>query len=120
MKSIKIINVSIPILLLIVSGFVFVNCNNKNETAKKSSRKPLSAIEKLAIIKKWESSSSGRIFKKWEASPAGKKVYANEAKIRKSITDFSNMDGLVTSLSLPPGSIWVTPDTWENNTFGKL
>jgi hypothetical protein len=31
-------------------------------------------------------------------------VYAAEAKIRKNITDSTNMEGVVTSLSLPPGS----------------
>jgi hypothetical protein len=41
---------------------------------------------------------------KWEASPAGKKVYASEAKIRQSIKNYTNMEGVVTSLSLPPGS----------------
>jgi hypothetical protein len=44
------------------------------------------------------------MYKKWEASAAGKKVYASEAKIRKSISDYTNMAGVVTSLSLPPGS----------------
>ena len=42
--------------------------------------------------------------KKWEASIVGKKVYAAEAKIRKSIREYTNMEGVVTSLSLPPGS----------------
>jgi hypothetical protein len=31
-------------------------------------------------------------------------VYAAEAKIRKHITDSTNMEAVVTSLSLPPGS----------------
>jgi hypothetical protein len=44
------------------------------------------------------------MYKQWEASPAGQKVYAAEAKIRKNITDSTNMEGVVTSLSLPPGS----------------
>ncbi len=44
------------------------------------------------------------MYKKWEASPAGKKVYAAEAKIRKHISAFTNMEAVVTSLSLPPGS----------------
>ena len=44
-------------------------------------------------------------FKKWEASPAGKKVYAAEAKIRRHIKDSTNMEAVVTSLSLPPGSL---------------
>jgi hypothetical protein len=33
-----------------------------------------------------------------------KKVYAGEAKIRKSIREFTNMEALVSNLSLPPGS----------------
>jgi hypothetical protein len=31
-------------------------------------------------------------------------VYAAEAKIRKHIEDYTSMEGVVTSLSLPPGS----------------
>jgi hypothetical protein len=54
--------------------------------------------------KKWEATPDGINFKKWEASPAGKKVYSAEAKIRKHLKDFTNMEAVVTSLSLPPGS----------------
>jgi len=43
-------------------------------------------------------------YKKWEASPEGKKVLAGAAKIRKHISAFTNMEAVVTSLSLPPGS----------------
>ncbi len=46
----------------------------------------------------------GIMYKKWQTSPAGKKVYAGEAKIRKHLSAFTNMDAVVTSLSLPPGS----------------
>ena len=37
-------------------------------------------------------------------SPEGKEVYDDEAKIRKHISAFSNMEAVVTSLSIPPGS----------------
>ena len=90
--------------LFVVSGLVFANRDIKNETSKKSITKPLSAAERKAILKKWEASPDGIMYKKWEASPAGKKVYAAEAKIWKHITDSTNMEGVVTSLSLPPGS----------------
>ena len=81
----------IQILLLIVSsGQLFANSEIKNDTK--------------AALKKWEATPDGIIFKKWEASPAGKKVYASEAKIRKSIREYTNMEGVVTSLSLPSGS----------------
>lgn len=100
--------------LVVVSGLVFsfapfafgsgANREIKNETSKKSIPKPLSAAEREASRKKWEATPDGIMFKKWEASPAGKKIYAAEAKIRKSIMDSINMEGVVTSLSLPPGS----------------
>ena len=90
--------------LVVVSGLVFANREIKNETSKKSTPKPLSAAEREAAMKKWEATPDGIMYKKWEASPAGKKVHAGEAKIRKSIRNYTNMEGVVTSLSLPPGS----------------
>ncbi len=90
--------------LVVVSGLVFANRETKNETSEKSTPKPLSAAESKAELKKWEATPAGIMYKKWEASPAGKKVYAAEAKIRKHISAFTNMEAVVTSLSLPPGS----------------
>ena len=90
--------------LVVVSGLVLANREIKNEASKKSTSKPLSAAERKAALKKWEATPDGINFKKWEASPAGKKVYAAEAKIRKHISAFTNMEAVVTSLSLPPGS----------------
>ena len=90
--------------LVVVSGLVFANREIKNETSKKSTQKPLSAAERQAELKKWEATPDGIMYKKWQASPAGKKVYAGEAKIRTSIRNYTNMEGVVTSLSLPPGS----------------
>jgi hypothetical protein len=90
--------------LVVVSGLVFANREIKNETSKKSIPEPLSAAERNDALKQWEATPAGIMYKKWEASPAGKKVYAAEAKIWKSITDSANMEGVVTSLSLPPGS----------------
>lgn len=100
--------------LVIVSGLVLsfsplafgsgANREIKNETSKKSIPKTLNAAERKATLKKWEATPDGIMYKKWEASPAGKKVHASAAKIRKSIRDYTNMEGVVTSLSLPPGS----------------
>ena len=90
--------------LVVVSGLVFANREIKNETSEKSIQKPLSAAEKKAALKKWEATPAGIMYKKWEASPAGKKVYAAEEKIWKQLKDYTNMEGVVTSLSLPPGS----------------
>ncbi len=90
--------------LVVVSGLVFANREIKNETSKKSTPKPLSAAESKAELKKWEATPEGIKYKKWEASPEGKKVLAGAAKIRKHISDSTNMEAVVTSLSLPPGS----------------
>ncbi|GGF13749.1 hypothetical protein [Flavobacterium limi] len=100
--------------LVVVSGLVFsldlfakspgANHEIKNQTSKNSIPKPLSTAEKKAGLKKWEATPDGIMFKKWEASPAGKKVYAAEAKIRKSIKEYSDIEAVITSLSLPPDS----------------
>lgn len=90
--------------LVVVSGLVLANREIKNEASKKSASKPLSAAEKKAALKKWEATPDGIKYKEWQASPEGKKVYAGEAKIRKNLNAFSNMEAVVTSLSLPPGS----------------
>ncbi|WP_206023249.1 hypothetical protein [Runella sp. CRIBMP] len=113
-KNIKKIIYALLLPLVVVSGAVFANREIKNETSKKSIPKPsggvpsggvpLSTAERNAALKKWEATPDGVMFKKWEASPAGKKVYAGEAKIRKHISAFTNMEAVVTSLSLPLGS----------------
>lgn len=90
--------------LIVVSGFLFANREIKNKTPNKQSQKPLSAAERNAEMKKWEATPSGKKFKEWEVSPRGKKVYAAEAKIRKHLKEYTNMEAVVTSLSLPPGS----------------
>ena len=103
-KNMKKVIYALILSLVVVSGLVFANREFKNETSNKSTPKPLSADERKAELKKWEATPAGIMYKKWEASPAGKKVYAAEAKIRKHIEDYTNMEGVVTSLSLPPGS----------------
>lgn len=92
------------LLLVVVSGLVFANREIKNETSKKPIPKPLSAAEREAELKKWEGTPAGIMYKEWEASPAGEKVHDAEVKISTHIKDYTNMEGIVTSLSLPPGS----------------
>ena len=75
--------------IYLISSSAFVNFD-KNKEAVKS-----------AALKKWEATPEGIFFKKWEASPAGKKVIESTSKIRKSINEFSGMEAVVTSLSLP-------------------
>jgi hypothetical protein len=104
-KNMKKIIYALILPLVVVSGLVFANHEIKNEASKKSTSKPLSAAEMKAALKKWEATPDGIKYKKWEASPEGKKVYAGAAKIRKHIRDYTNMEGVITSLSLPPGSL---------------
>ncbi len=92
------------VALVVVSGLVFANRETKIETTKKATPKPLSTAEMNIELKKWEATSAGKEFKKWETSPEGKKVLAGAAKISKQISASTNMDAVVTSLSLPPGS----------------
>ena len=91
--------------LLVVSGLVLANREIKNETSKKSTAKPLSAAEKEAALKKWEATPDGIKFSKWKVSPEGQRVLAGAAKIRNHISASTNMEAVVTSLSLPPGSL---------------
>jgi hypothetical protein len=93
------------LILVVVSGLVLANHQTKKETTKKTFLKPLSTAENEAERKRWEATPDGINYKKWEISAAGKKVYNAEAKIKKHITDSTNMEAVVTSLSLPPGSL---------------
>ncbi len=92
------------VTLIVATGLVFANRAINNETSKKLIPKPISADEKKAAMEQWEATPEGIMYKKWELSPAGKKVFAAAAKISKAVNDSSNMEGVVTSLSLPPGS----------------
>lgn len=90
--------------MLVISGLVFANREIKNEKPKELASKPSLTVEKDAELKKWEAGPDGITYKKWEVSAAGKKVSTSEAKIKKSINEFTNMEAVVTSLSLPKGS----------------
>jgi hypothetical protein len=103
-KNMKKVIYALILPLVVVSGLVFANREIKNETSKKSIPKPPSAAEREAYMKQWYATPEGIKFKKWEESPAGKKVYASEAKISKSLRDYTHMEAVITSLSLPPGS----------------
>ena len=103
-KNMKKVIYALILSLVVVSGLVFANREIKHETPKRSTSKPLSAAEKKAELKRWEATPDGIKYKEWEASPSGKKVYAAEAKIRRDVSAFTNMEAVVTALSLTPGS----------------
>lgn len=88
--------------LVVVSGLVFANREVKHET--KSSPKSSSDADIKAGLEsreKWKNSPDGIRFHEWEVSPEGKKVSASHDKIRKSIEAFTNMEAVVTAVSLP-------------------
>ena len=103
-KNMKKIIYALIVALVVVSGLVFANREIKKETTKKSTPKPLAAAEMKTELKKWEATPDGMKYKKWEASPEGKKVLAGAAKIWNQVSASANMEAVVTSLSLPPGS----------------
>jgi hypothetical protein len=83
--------------LAVVTGLVFASHKTKNA-------RPLSAAEKKAELKKWEATPAGINFKKWEVSPEGINVLARAAEIRSQVRDATDMEAVVTSLSLPAGA----------------
>ncbi len=95
---------SLILLLIVISGLVFANRENNNKISYKPVPKPLTATEMKLARKKWEASPDGISYKKWEKSPEGRKVLASEAKIKKPIFDYTDMKGIVTSISLPSGA----------------
>lgn len=92
------------VLLVVISGLVFANRTSTNEIAAKSIPKPVAPAGCNTAMKEWEATPAGLMYKKWEAFATGKKVYAAEATIIEHINAFTNMEAVVTFLSLPPGS----------------
>lgn len=90
--------------LIVIGGIVFASRQIKNETPQESTPKVLAAAEMKDQMKKWVATPDGIKFKKWQASPEGRKVLASAAKLRRHVSDSVNMEAVVTSLSLPPGS----------------
>lgn len=91
-------------LLVVVSGLVFANLQIKNETYEISISKSESTTKNKSELKKWQNSPNGIMYQKWKDSPEGKKVFVSEAKISKSVKNFTDIEAVVTSLSLPKGS----------------
>jgi hypothetical protein len=90
--------------IVVISGLLFANSEHKTEANDTAKPKILSVAEKKAAMKKWEATPEGKLFREWEASAEGKKVQVAADKIRKSVKDYSSMEGVVSSLTLPPGS----------------
>lgn len=91
-------------ILLVAGGLIIASSDNKIETASTSPSKTVTTAEKKAMLKEWQSTPSGIEYNQWKTSTAGKKVFASTAKIRKSIAEYTNLEGVITSMSLPQGS----------------
>jgi hypothetical protein len=92
------------LLLLSASLLALTNPVTEHETPKKTSSKSPTTAANIAALKKWEASPDGIVFNNWKSSPQGKKVVAGAAKILPHTKDGSNMEAVITSLTLPAGS----------------
>lgn len=99
----KLIN-TLKLVFVAILSLVVANCETKNETANNRTPNPLSKAEMKAQRKKWEASPDGIRYNQWKTSADGKKVLASAAKISKHGREFSEIEAVIVSLSLPPGS----------------
>ena len=90
--------------LVVIGGLVFANRQIKNEPTKKTNPKPITPAERESARKQWEATPEGIKYKKWETSPIGEQVLTGAAKINKKINASADVEAVITSLSLPPGS----------------
>lgn len=100
------------LVLVVVSGVVVANRDNKKEPSKKTMQKPLTAAEIKAARKKWEATPDGIAYKKWGNSPEGKKVNASYEKVKKHFKDFSDMEAVVTSVTFQRENVQSASPKW--------
>ena len=104
MKNMKKIVTTLTIVLFVISGQFFTNCEEKKETTtvSKTAPQPLTEAQQKANREaraKWEASPDGIEYKKWQNSPEGKKIKASHDNIRKQLQDFTTMEAVVTSVT---------------------
>lgn len=90
--------------LVAVSGLVFANHESQIESSAKPIKTTITAPASQTEMNKWEATPDGSSYKKWTLTTTGKKVLADAAYVSKNIRAFSNMEAVVTSVSLPAGS----------------
>lgn len=95
---------ALVLLLIVVSGLVFANREISKDPVKHTNSQSVSVADRRSELAKWESSAEGVYFNKWKQSSEGKKVLSSAAKISKEVSTSTNMEAVITSLSLPPGS----------------
>ncbi|MCX2574080.1 hypothetical protein [Pedobacter sandarakinus] len=92
------------LVLVAAYGLVFANRELKKEQPEGEISAAASTVDGAEGLKKWEASPDGVKFKRWKVSPTGKHIRAGAAKINKALNDSTEMEAVITSLSLPPGS----------------
>ena len=90
--------------LVVASGLVFANREPAHEAAETSMKQPIALADTRTAREQWEASPDGIKYMEWKASPKGRKVLGDAARIRQQVDSFTNMEAVVTSLTLPPGS----------------
>jgi hypothetical protein len=90
--------------LLSLSGLYLIQNASKNKIPLDYSTKQNESVPKNLARKKWEATPAGIEFNNWKVSSDGRKVYRSESNIRSSIQGFTNMNAVITSLSLPRGA----------------
>ena len=90
--------------LVVISGLVFANRELKTDTSKTPIPKQVATPVKKGEVNKWEDTPEGIKFKQWETSLAGENVLAGISRISRQVNSFTNMEAVVTSVFLPPGS----------------
>ena len=90
--------------LFTLSGLYLIQNASENKIPLGSSTKHDTSGPKNPALKKWEATPAGMEFNNWKVSSDGKKVYLSDSNIRSSIQGYTNMNAVITSLSLPQGS----------------
>ncbi len=104
MKNTKKIIYVLILPLVVAGGLLFANRAIQKDVHPKPVPRPLTAAASQTERQKWEASADGVKFKKWEDSAEGQKVLDGMSKIAKQIRESSDMEAVITSLSLPAGS----------------
>ncbi|MCU0321872.1 MAG: hypothetical protein MUE72_05605 [Chitinophagaceae bacterium] len=91
-------------ILVVASGIALAKLESGNDAGNKNIVKPITTDEMKAVLRKWEATPDGIATKNWEKSAEGKQILASAAKVMKHVKDSSEMEAVITSLSLPTGA----------------
>jgi hypothetical protein len=90
--------------LLAVSGFVFASRDGKSDGAETKANKSCTVAAGKTAREVWEASPDGLRYMEWTRSPVGGKVLSDAVKLKPYTSTFTDMEAVITSLTLPLGS----------------